>query len=120
MKTPKNLRIILVPVGQLERRDLENIQNSNFKSNADIINCLYHMHRISGRDKNFEPHILTADEFKKQLAFQRRAHNSFMGAMLNIHKRKQCYNLSEFMDEFNNQEFGGETDKYWMGYVKLK
>lgn len=120
MKSPKNLRIIIVPVGQIERRDLENIENSNFKTNADIINALYHKHNISSSEKNFEPHILTADEFKKQLAFQRKAHDSFVGAMLNIRKRKQCYNLSEFMDEFNNEDFGGETNKYWMGYVKLK
>jgi hypothetical protein len=120
MKAPKNLRIILVPVGQIERRDLENIENSNFKTNADIINALYHKHNISSSEGNFEPHILTADEFRKQLAFQRKAHDSFVGAMLNIRKRKQCYNLSEFMDEFNNEDFGGETNKYWLGYVKLK
>lgn len=120
MKEPKNIRIILVPVEQIERRDLENIENSNFKSEAQIINCLYHKHNISSSSENFEPHILTVDEFKRQLAFQRRAHQAFIGAMLNIRKRKQCYNLSEFTDEFNNEEFGGETNKYWMGYVKLK
>jgi hypothetical protein len=120
MKTPKNIRIILVPVGQLERRDLENMENSSFKSNAQIINALYHKHRISGREENFEPHVLTVDEFKMQLAFQRKAHKSFVLALSNVRKRTQCYNLSEFMDEFNNEDFGGETDKYWMGYVKLK
>jgi len=120
MKTPKNLRIILIPVGQIERRDLEGIENSNFKTNADIINCLYHKHQISSSEENFEPHILTASEFKTQLAFKRKAHESFVLALSNIRRRKQCYNLSEFMDEFNSQEFGGDTDKFWMGYVKLK
>ena len=120
MKTPKNLRIILVPVGQIERRDLENIENSNFKTNADIINALYQKHKVSSSEENFEPHILTADEFRKQLAFQRKAHQAFSEAMLNIRKRKQCYDLTEFMDEFNNEDFGGETNKYWLGYVKLK
>jgi len=120
MKIPKNLRIVLVPVGQIERRDLENIENSNFRTNADIINALYHKHQISSSEENFEPHILTADEFKTQLAFARKAHQSFVLALSNIRKRKQCYDLSEFMDEFNNESFGGETDKFWMGYVKLK
>jgi hypothetical protein len=120
MKEPKNLRIILVPVGQIERRDLENIESNKFKSNADIINALHQEHQISSSSEKFEPHILTVSQFSTQLAFQPTAHKAFTTAISNIRKRKQCYDLSEFMDDFNNQEFGGETDKFWMGYVKLK
>jgi hypothetical protein len=119
MKEPKNLRIILVPVGQIERRDLENIESNKFKSNADIINALHQEHQISSSSEKFEPHILTVSEFRKMTVFTK-VNRSFNAAMANIRKRKQCYNLSEFMDEFNNEDFGGETNKYWMGYVKLK
>ena len=119
MKEPKNLRIILVPVGQIERRDLENIESGNFKSHAQIINALYQEHQISSSSEKFEPHILTVSEFRKMTVFTN-LNRSFNAAMANIRKRKQCYNLSEFMDEFNNEDFGGETNKYWMGYVKLK
>ena len=119
MKEPKNLRIILVPVGQIERRELENIESNNFKTNADIINALYQKHQISSSSQNFEPQILTVSEFRKMTVFSK-ANRSFNAAMENIRKRKQCYNLSEFMDEFNDEHFGGETNKYWLGYVKLK
>jgi hypothetical protein len=119
MKEPKNLRIILVPVGQIERRELENIESNKFKSNADIINALHQEHQISSSSEKFEPHILTVSEFRKMTVFTN-LNRSFNAAMANIRKRKQCYNLSEFMDEFNNEDFGGETNKYWMGYVKLK
>jgi hypothetical protein len=122
MKEPKNIRIILVPVGQIERRDLENIEKSNFKSKAQIVNYLFNTRSSYMKEESFElkPLILTPDEFRKELAFQPKAHKSFSAAMLNVRKRKQCYDLSEFMDEFNNEDFGGETNKYWMGYVKLK
>lgn len=118
MKEPKNLRIILVPVGQIERRDLENIVGSNFKTNADIVNALYHKHNLTSSSEKFEPMIFTASDFRDVCG--KKVKNAFDGAMLNIRKRKQCYNLSEFMDEFNNEDFGGKTNKYWMGYVKLK
>jgi hypothetical protein len=121
MKEPKNIRIILIPVGQYERRDLENIDNSNFKSHAQIINHLFHRRRIymNGKDFELNPLILTPSEFRKMAVFTK-AHRPFNAAMANVRKRKQCYNLSEFTDEFNNQEFGEETDGYWIGYVKLK
>lgn len=115
---PKNIRIILIPVRQIERRDLENIENSNFRTNADIINALYHKHNISSSSENFEPIIMTPSDFRD--VSRKKVKDAFNFAMANARKRKQCYNLSEFMDEFNNEDFGGETYKYWMGYVKLK
>jgi hypothetical protein len=121
MKEPKNVRIILIPVEQYERRDLEQSENSSFTSNAQIVNHLFHTRGLYMNGENFElkPLILTPSEFRKLIVFTK-AHKPFNVAMANIRKRKQCYNLSEFMDEFNNQDFGEDTDKYWMGYAKLK
>ena len=118
MKIPKNIRIILTPVGQSERGDLEHIEGLKFNSQNALAKKLK---VIVGEDK-FE--ILTTEEFKTKCAFTKAA-NSFITALENNSKRqrhtsKDCYDLSEFMDDFNNQEFGGDTDKYWMGYVKLK
>jgi hypothetical protein len=113
MKAPKNLRIILVPVGRTNRGDLEDIENKQFSSKNQLARTLC---QIAGEATS---EILTPDEFRKLIVFTK-AHRPFNGAMLNIRKRKQCYDLSEFMDEFNNQEFGDDTDKYWMGYVKLR
>jgi hypothetical protein len=122
MKEPKNVRIIVVPVGQMEREDLENIEYSCFTSKAQVVNYLFSIRRGYMKEENVElhPHILTASEFRTQLAFQPAVYKAFNVAMSNVRKRKQCYNLSEFVDEFNNQEFGGETDKYWIGYVKFR
>jgi hypothetical protein len=113
MKEPKNIRIILVPIGTSDRGDLEFIENQKFNSKNLLAKYLK---KCAGEDTS---EILTISEFKKKCAFSK-ASNSFDLAIFNIRKRKQCYDLSEFMDDFNNQEFGGDTDKFWMGYVKLK
>lgn len=122
MKEPKNIRIILVPVEQMERKDMENIECSSFKSRAQIVNALFHTRALYMQEKSFElrPLIMTADEFRDVSG--KKVKDAFNGAMLNVRKRNstQCYGLSEFVDEFNNQEFGGKTNKYWIGYVKLK
>lgn len=121
MKEPKNVRIVLVPVGQMERKNLENVQNSNFTSKAQIFSHLRHTRSLYMNGENFEldPIILTPDEFRKLIVLTK-AHKSFNLAMTNIRKKKQCYKLTDFMDDFNNQEFGRETDNYWLGYVKVK
>lgn len=114
MKEPKNIRIILVPIGTSNRGDLEQIENSKFNSKNALAKrlCI-----IAGEATS---NVLTVSQFSTQLAFQPTAHKAFTTAISNIRKRKQCYDLSEFMDDFNNQEFGGDTDKFWMGYVKIK
>lgn len=114
MKEPKNIRIILTPIGQSNRGDLEKIENSTFNNKNSLVK---HLCIIAGEANS---NVLTVNEFKMQLAFQSTAHKAFTTAVSNIRKRKQCYDLSEFMDDFNNQEFGGDTDKFWMGYAKLK
>lgn len=122
MKEPKNLRIVLAPVGQFERRDVENIENSAFRSKVQIILHLFHIIDIFQRKghNNNVFQILTADEFRA--ISNKKTKDAFDAAMLNINKRSktQCYNLSEFVDEYNNQEFKGKTDRFWIGYVKLK
>ncbi len=119
MKEPKNLRIVLAPVGQFERKDLENIENSSFKSKAQIVLHLFHLSDLNNKQGDLKFAILTADEFRD--VSNKKTTKAFDGAMLNINKRStQCYDLSEFVDEYNNQEFKGNTEKYWIGYVKLK
>lgn len=119
MKEPKNLRIVLAPIGEFERIDLESIENSAFKSKAQITLHLFRLSDINNKHIGLNFIILTADEFRAMS--NKKTKEAFDGAMLNINKRStQCYNLSEFVDEYNNQEFKGNTEKYWIGYVKLK
>ncbi|MBP7845890.1 MAG: hypothetical protein KA007_00450 [Candidatus Pacebacteria bacterium] len=113
MKQSDKIRIILTPVVQSNRGDLEDIENSTFNSNNSLAKKIA---IIVGESSG---EILTISEFKKKCAFSK-ASNSFDLAVFNLRKRKQCYKLTDFMDDFNNQEFGGETEKFWMGYVKLK
>ena len=112
-KAPKNLRIILIPVGNTNRHDLEDIEGRQFSSENQVARYLG---ITVGTSKG---QILTPDEFKKELVFTE-IDKPFQKAISNIRKRKQCYDLSEFMDDFNNQEFGEDTDKYWMGYVRVR
>ena len=114
MKEPKNIRIVLVPVGRSNRGDLEIIENSKFSSKSTLNRRLC----IIAGESTYES--LTVSQFRTELAFQPTAFKAFNVAVSNLRKRKQCYKLTDFMDDFNNQEFGGETEKYWMGYVKLK
>lgn len=113
MKQSEKIRIILTPVGQSNRKDLESIENETISSKRQLSKKL----QIIVGEHNFE--VLTISEFKKKCVFSK-ASNSFDLAILNLPKRKQCYKLTDFMDDFNNQEFEGETDGFWMGYVKLK
>ncbi len=114
MKNPKeNIRIILTPVDQSDRTDLELIENKRFNSESQLNR---HICQIIGESTG---EILSISEFKKKCVFNK-ANKSFDLAIANLRKRKQCYKLTDFMDDFNNQEFGDDTDKYWMGYVKLK
>lgn len=114
MKEPKKIRIVLIPVGRTNRGDLEKIENSMFSSKSTLNR---HLCIIVGEATSI---VLTVAQFRAQLAFQPTAHKAFNVAIENLHKRKQCYKLTDFMDDFNNQEFGGETEGFWMGYVKLK
>lgn len=114
MKEPKNIRIVLVPVETSNRKDLEEIENSMFSSKNSLAKYLC---IIAGEATST---ILTVAQFRTQLAFQPTAHKAFNVAIENLQKRKQCYKLTDFMDDFNNMEFGRETDEFWMGYVKLK
>jgi hypothetical protein len=114
MKEPKNIRIVLTPIGQSNRGDLELIENDKFNSKNSLARKIK---QIVGED-NFK--VLTVAQFRTELAFQPKAYKSFATAITNLYMRKQCYKLTDFMDDFNNQEFGGETDKFWLGYVKLK
>lgn len=120
MNTPKNIRIVVLPVsGTLGREYLESIENQNFKNVAAIV---FDAHAKSAEHENHNwrgVRPYTVEEFSKQLAFSS-AHKSFQLAISNHRKRKQCYKLTDFMDDFNNQEFGRETDNYWIGYVKVK
>ena len=109
----KNIRIILTPVGQSERGDLERIENAKFSSPKKLSRDIA---VIVGESTG---QILTVSEFSKKCVFSK-AQKSFDLAIENLRKRKQCYKLTDFMDDFNNQDFGGETDGFWMGYVKLK
>lgn len=114
MKKPQeNIRIILTPVGQSNRKDLELIENKRFNSESQLNRQVC---QIIGESTG---EILTVSEFKKKCAFNK-ANKSFNLAIENLLKRKQCYKLTDFMDDFNNQEFGEDTENYWMGYVKLK
>lgn len=51
MKEPKNVRIIVVPVGQMEREDLEHIEDSCFTSKAQVVNHLFHTMKFLMMDK---------------------------------------------------------------------
>lgn len=112
MKLQKNIRIILAAVGaNLDRTDLEHIEGKTYSSNNAIIKEL---------ESNPETtKILTAEEFLKELPFTQ-MRKPFLLAMENNRRKKQCYKLTDFMDDFNNQEFGAETDKFWFGVVKMK
>lgn len=112
-KAPKNLRIILIPVGNTNRHDLEDIEGRQFSSENQVARYLG---ITVGTSKG---QILTPDEFRRMTVFTK-AQDLFDTAMENIRKIKKCYDLSEFMDDFNNQEFGEDTDKYWMGYVRVR
>lgn len=109
----KNIRIILTPVDTSNRGDLEDIENQIFNSKNTLVKKM----AIICRENDAQ--ILTAEEFKKTLVFNK-GYKHFESAMSNMRKRKQCYKLTDFMDDFNNQEFGGDTDHFWMGYVKVK
>lgn len=113
MKLQNNIKIILTPVGSSNRGDLENIENNKYSSKRTLAKTLK---IICGEAV---AKVLTVEEFSKELAFSP-ARKPFLLALSNIRKRNQCYKLTDFMDEFNNQDFGGETDKYWLGYVKIK
>jgi glutathione peroxidase-family protein len=113
MKTPNNIRIILTPVGSSERTDLENIENKQYSSKTTLAKALMVMLG------EHSAKVLTVGEFSKECAFTN-AHKSFNQAISNHRKKTQCYKLTDFMNDFNNQEFGEETEKYWMGYVKVK
>ena len=111
MKT-KALKIILIGVEgyDLERKDAEHIQGQTFTTEAlartKLINKAFPI--------DTEIRILTPDEFKK--TYSKKVTKSFDIALANEDK-SQCYNLSEFMDEFNNQEFGRKTDDNWFTYI---
>ena len=115
MSAPKKLRIILLPVGKTDRKELERIENDMYSSELKLRTHLSQLFDCG--TINYK--VLTADEFKKELVFTA-IYKPFQKAISNIRKRKQCYDLSEFMDDFNNQEFGEETDAYWMGYVRVR
>lgn len=74
---------------------------------------------MNGEPFELNIELLTVSSFRRKCVFTKAA-KPFETAIANIRKKKQCYNLSEFMDDFNNQEFGEDTDKYWMGYVRFK
>jgi hypothetical protein len=111
MKT-KALKIILIGVEgyELDRKDAEHIQGETFTSEA--------LARTKLINKSFpidtDVRILTPDEFKK--TYSKKVVKAFDIALANEGK-SQCYNLNEFMDEFNNQDFGGKTDKDWFTYI---
>lgn len=113
MKHLNNIRIILTPVDKSDRKILELIENEKFSSKKALAK---HLDLELGESV---AKILNVSEFQTTLAFTN-ASNSFRIALQNARKRKQCYKLTDFMDDFNNQEFGKDTDKYWMGYVRLK
>jgi hypothetical protein len=115
MKEPKNIRIILAPVcgggRTVSRPVLEQIENTRFNNHNDIMDYLSHNSPIGVK-------ILTADEFRKKLT--KVPLSWFNIAMSNVLKKKQCYKLSDFMDEYNDQVWDGKTEDFWMGYVKVK
>ena len=113
MKDPKSIRIILTPVKNTDRHQLEDIEGRQFSSENQVARYLGITIGTS------QGQILSPDEFRKMAVFTK-AQERFDTAIQNFRKRKQCYDLSEFMDDFNNQEFGEDTDKYWMGYVRVR
>lgn len=117
MKTQKNIRIILTPVDKTERKDLENIENQVFKSVKRLEQEVDTIFNGDNPNKAMI-HILTIDEFRKHTAFTDIV-KSFNLAVSNIRKRKQCYKLTDFMDDFNNDEFKDNASNFWMGYVRV-
>ena len=111
MKT-KTLKIILIGVEgyDLERKDAEHIQGQTFTTEA--FNQAYRVNKAFPLDSNIR--TLTPDEFKK--TYSKKVAKSFDIALANEGK-SQCYNLSEFMDDFNNQDFGRKTDDNWFTYI---
>lgn len=112
MKT-KALKIILIGVEgyDLERKDAEHIQGQTFTSEAlartKLINKAFPI--------DTDVRILTPDEFKK--VYSKKVAKAFDIALSYEGDKGQCYNLNEFMDEFNNQEFGRKTDDNWFTYI---
>lgn len=134
MKTPKNLRIILFPIGgTLERDDAESIENDEFKKetlakelakalNCPIANISSPWIKTAKSKKEIVPIgdsaiVMTADDFFDTQSKKVRA--SFEKAIENIGK-ENCYSLSDFSIDYNDEIFGGKTGNYWMTYIKLK
>lgn len=119
MKEPKNLRIVLVPVGlPCDGRIINKLDGEKFKSKGHL---QHHLFNEFLKDES-KPHdlaieILTADEFR-QFFKSKKLLDSFDGAMMTPKKRRAMA-VNEFMSDFNGQLFKGKTEDYWISYVKI-
>lgn len=75
-------------------------------------------------DSSFPPklaiQVLTIDQFRTISKEENKVLRSFDLAIENLPKSatsSQFYSMSEFIDDYNNQNFRGETDKYWITYI---
>ena len=121
MKAPKNIRILLFPVGgKLDRTYAEQIEDTKFGKNK-LIPELCKEAGCQTTDLLQHVIIMSADDFYDSA--QKNVKPRFEQAVSNIRRRnkthKQSYKLSDFMDEYNNQDFKGNTEKYWMTYIKF-
>ncbi len=120
MKTPKDFKIILIPVGlQCDQKVAGHLENLEFKNMAALQYQLFHQFlKDETKPAALPIEILTVDEFKEKNKLDTKVIKA-LDIALSHGLTPYGYNLSEFMDEYNNQVFAGETDKYWFVYVRV-
>ena len=120
MKTTKNFKIVLIPVGlQCDQKVAGHLENLEFKNMAALQYQLFHQFfKDETKPAALPIEILTVEEFKEKNKLATRVIKALDIALSNG-LSPYGYNMSEFMDEYNNQVFAGKTDNYWLVYVRV-
>lgn len=112
----KILMFALIPVEgfSCDQDEIQKLTDANFPNKGQALATIFKYYSNTEKILQIKetPKILTTAELKAMFKNNKSLLNSFACI-----KKIVIYGKDDFMDEFNNQHFKGNTDKYWLTYI---